>query len=197
VHGSTPNFICVGTMSAYVPLPAVGSSGPWGRVEGKMGVVSFVHRTAIISIILSTSKCGSICRAQTCAHSDIEPSRWAKAILQGGPKSSKKVEFFTISRLYVHISQKRLKIEAYKQMRKKGLFLPYPTVACVWTHRSRGSTGWAKNSVTQYQFCGLRLEQLSRLPFLFSSASLSAVAYRAQTCTHSGIEPSTLAKGFL
>ena len=114
-------------MSAYVPLPAVGSSGPWGRVEGKMGVVSFVHRTAIISIILSTSKCGSICRAQTCAHSDIEPSRWAKAILQGGPKSSKKVEFFTISRLYVHISQKRLKIEAYKQMRKKGLFLPYPT----------------------------------------------------------------------
>ena len=99
-------------MSAYVPLPDVGSSGPWGRVEGKMGVVSFVHRTAIISIILSTSKCGSICRAQTCAHSDIEPSRWAKAILQGGPKSSKKVEFFTISRLYVHISHKLLKIEA-------------------------------------------------------------------------------------
>ena len=36
VHGSTPNFICIGTMSAYVPLPAVGSSGPWGRVAGKL-----------------------------------------------------------------------------------------------------------------------------------------------------------------
>jgi len=51
-------------------------------------------------------------------------------------------EFFTISTIYVHISQKRLKIEAYKQRtEKKGLFLPYPTVACLWTHRSRGSTG--------------------------------------------------------
>ena len=49
------------------------------------------------------------------------------------------MEFFTISRLYVHISQKRLKIEAYKQrIRKNALSLRYPTVACVWTHRSRG-----------------------------------------------------------
>jgi len=23
-------------MSAYVPLPAAGSSGPWGRVEGEL-----------------------------------------------------------------------------------------------------------------------------------------------------------------
>jgi len=61
----------------------------------KMGdVVSFVHRTATISIFLSTSKCSSICRAETCAHSVIEPSRSAKAFLQGGPKSSKKIRIF-------------------------------------------------------------------------------------------------------
>ena len=108
-----------------------------------MGVVSFVHRTATISIFVSDAKCSPICRAQTCAHSGAEPSRSAKGFLQGGPKSSKKKSiFFTISRLYVHIAQKLLKIEAYEQRtEKKALSLPYPTVACVWTHRSRGSTG--------------------------------------------------------
>ena len=78
-----------------------------------------MHRTATISIFLSDAKCSPICRAQTCAHCDVEPSRSAKAFLQGGPKSSKKIEFFTISRLYVHISQKLLTIEAYKQCMEK------------------------------------------------------------------------------
>ena len=36
VDGSTPNFICVGTMSADVPLPPLRSIGPWGRVEGEL-----------------------------------------------------------------------------------------------------------------------------------------------------------------
>jgi len=36
VHGSTPNFICIGTMSAYVPLLAVGSNGPWGAGGGRV-----------------------------------------------------------------------------------------------------------------------------------------------------------------
>jgi len=58
-----------------------------------------------------------------------------------GQKGRKKFEFFTISRLYVHIFQKRLKIDAYKQHTEKPLSLPYPTVACGWTHCSRGSTG--------------------------------------------------------
>jgi len=70
VNGSTPNFICVGTMSAYVPLPAVGTSGPWEwrgvKNSKKWGVVSFVHRTATISVFFSASKCGSICRAMCC-----------------------------------------------------------------------------------------------------------------------------------
>ena len=43
-----------------------------------------MHRTATISIFLSDAKCGPVCRAQTCAHSGVEPSTSAKAILQGG-----------------------------------------------------------------------------------------------------------------
>ena len=42
-------------------------------------------------IFISDAKCGPICRAQTCAHSGVEPSRSAEAILQGEPKSSKKI----------------------------------------------------------------------------------------------------------
>ena len=92
-------FERVETMSADVPPPPVGSIGPWGRGEWelnlkKLGVVSIVHRTATISIFLSVAKCGSICRAQTYTYSGIEPSRSAKAFLQGGPKSSKKIRIF-------------------------------------------------------------------------------------------------------
>ena len=146
MHGSTPNIICVRTMSADVPPPPVVPIGPWRAGEGelktqKIGGVSFVHRTATISISHSGAKCSPVCRAQTCAHSGIEPSRSAKAFLHGGPKSSKKFRIFHHLRLYVHISQKILKLEAHKQHMEKALSLPYPTVACVWTHRSRGSTG--------------------------------------------------------
>ena len=81
-------------------------------------------RTATIFIFSSASKCSSICRAQTCANSGIEPSKLSKGFPQGGPKSSKKFRIFTISRLYVHISQKLLKIEAYKQYTEKSFISP-------------------------------------------------------------------------
>ena len=86
----------------------MGSIGPWGQGQGelkteKLGVVSFVHRTATISIFLSDAKCGPICKAQTCAHSGLETSMSAKAFLQGGQKVRKNFEFFTISRFYVHM----------------------------------------------------------------------------------------------
>jgi len=41
-----------------------------------------------------------------------------------GQKVRKNFEFFTISRLYVHISHKRLKIEAYKQRMEKSFIPP-------------------------------------------------------------------------
>jgi len=40
-----------------------------------------------------------------------------------GQKVRKNFDFFTISRLYVYISQKLLKIEAYKQHMEKNLYL--------------------------------------------------------------------------
>ena len=52
-----------------------------------------------VSVFLSVVKCGSVCRAQTCAHSGIKPFRLAKGFPQGGPKSSKKIEFLTISKI--------------------------------------------------------------------------------------------------
>ena len=69
-----------------------------------------------VSVFLGVAKCGGlrICRAQTCAHSGIEPSTLAKGFLQDGPKVRQKFEFRTISSLYVpYISP--LKIEAHKQ----------------------------------------------------------------------------------
>jgi len=41
-----------------------------------------------VSVFLSVVKCGRTCRAQTCAHSGIEPPRLAKEFLPGGPKNS-------------------------------------------------------------------------------------------------------------
>jgi len=57
-----------------------------------------------VSVFLSVVKCGSVCRAQTCAHSGIKPSTLAKGFPQGGPKSSEKFDFLTISYIYVAIS---------------------------------------------------------------------------------------------
>jgi len=54
-----------------------------------------------ISVFLSVAKCGRVCRAQTCAHSGIEPSTLAKGFLWGGPIVRKHFEFLTISSLYV------------------------------------------------------------------------------------------------
>ena len=58
-----------------------------------------------VPVFLSSVKCGRICRAQTCAHSGIEPSTLATGFLQDGPKVRKKFHFLTISSLHVpHIS---------------------------------------------------------------------------------------------
>ena len=63
-----------------------------------------------VSVFLSVAKCGRICRAHSCENSGIEPSTLAKGFLQGGPKVRKPFLAFTSP-----ISQRPLKIEAYKQ----------------------------------------------------------------------------------
>ena len=100
-HGRihTKFYMCRDNVCRRPPSPS-GVLGPWGAKEGGVknsknwGVVSFVHRTATISIFLSDAMCSPICWAQTCAHSGVEPSRSAKAFLQGGPKSSRKFRIF-------------------------------------------------------------------------------------------------------
>jgi len=54
-----------------------------------------------VSVFVSVAKCSRVCRAQTCAHSGIEPSTLGKGFLQGGLKVRQNVEFLTISSLYV------------------------------------------------------------------------------------------------
>jgi len=84
----------------------LGSIDPWGRWRGskklkKWGWSHSCCEQLPFSVFLSVAKCSSICRAQTCAHSGIKPSRSVKAILQGGPKVRKIFEFFTIFSFYV------------------------------------------------------------------------------------------------
>ena len=92
---------CPFPSGVHLPL---GAGGRGVKNSKKWGVVSFVQWTATISIFLSASKCGSICMAQTCAHSGVKPSRSGKAFLQGGPKSSKKfriIHHFQALRPYI------------------------------------------------------------------------------------------------
>ena len=66
-------------------------------VTGFYRITPRATELSTVSVFLSVVKCGSVCRAQTCAHSGIRPFRLAKGFPQGGPKSSKKFEFLTIS----------------------------------------------------------------------------------------------------
>jgi len=120
-----------------------------------------VLRTATISIFLSVAKCGSICRAQTCKHSGIEPSRSAKAFLQGEPKCSKKFQIFPLSNCRMCIDPSLTGF--YRVSQKVSDVIPV----------------------------------LRSAVFVFLSVAKCGRICRAQTCAHSGIEPSTLAKGFL
>ena len=90
-----------------------------------------------------------------------------------------KFRIFTTSRFYVHISKKLLKIEAYKQHKEKALSLPYPTGPSLM-----GFYRASQKVSDVIPVCGLRLEQLSCLPFLFSSALSSAVAYVVHRTAH-------------
>ena len=156
-----------------------------------------MHRTATISIFLSVAKCGAICRAQTCAHSGVEPSRSAKAFLQCGPKSSKKIQFFTISRLYVRISQKCLKIEAYKQRTEKRFIPPLSNCRVCMDPSLTGfyRVGQKLSDIIPVLRIMPRATKPSTVSVFLSVVKCGRVC-RARTCAQSGIEPSRLAKEF-
>ena len=71
-----------------------------------------------------------------------------------------------------------------KYMAKKALSLPYPTVACVWTLRSRGSMGWAKNEWRKTCFLDFAYSTSASYRSCFFSASWSAVEYVGHRPAH-------------
>jgi len=62
-----------------------------------------------VSVFLNVAKYGRVCRAQTCAHSGIEPPLWRRGFYRVGQKFEKNFDFLTISSRYSPISQQPLK----------------------------------------------------------------------------------------
>jgi len=114
-----------------------------------------------------------------------------------GQKVRKYFEFFTISRIYIHISHKRLKIEAYKQRTEKS-FIP-PLSNCRICMDSSLTTfyrvGQKLSDVIPVLRITPRATEPSTVSVFLSVVKCSSVCM-AQTCAHSGIKPSTLAEGF-
>jgi len=115
-----------------------------------------------------------------------------------GQKVRKNFEFFTISTLYVYISQTLLKIEAYKQHTQKRFISPLSN-CCMCMDSSL--TGFYRVSQKVSDIIPvLWLTPIATQPSavsVFLSVAKCGRVCRAQTCAHSGIQPSTLAKGFL
>ena len=184
------------------PLPLWGLSAPGegGGVKNSKngGVVSFVLRTATIFIFLTVAKFGSLCRAQTCAQSGLEPSRSAKVFLQGGPKTLKKIRIFhhfEILRPYISETNKNRAIYA-----AYGNNFISPLSNCRMC-MDPSLTGFYRVSQKVSDVIQvLRLTPIATQPSaisVFLSVAKCGRVRRSQNCAHSGIEPSTLAKGFL
>ena len=75
-----------------------------------------------------------------------------------------KLEFLTILRLYVHISQKRLKIEAYKQRTEKSFIRPLSKCRMCMDPSLTGFYRVGQKVGDVIAVLGI----MSRLPFLFS-----------------------------
>ena len=114
-----------------------------------------------------------------------------------GQKLRKNFEFFAISRLYVHISQKLLKIEAYKNRSKKSFISPLSNCRMCLDPSVTGfyRVSQKLSDVIPVLRLTPRATEPSTVSVFLSSVKRGRIC-RAQTCAHSGIEPSTLAKGF-
>jgi len=132
------------------------------------------------------------CSSNTCCNLWHHVSTgWAK-------KFEKKFEFFTISRLHIHIFQKLLIIEAYKQHTERKLISPLSN-CCMCLDPSLMGFNRVSQKVSDI-ISVLRLTPIATQPSavsVFLSVAKCGCVCRPQTCAHSGIEPSTLAKGFL
>jgi len=131
----TPNFACGRSLGQDVSSPLLGVSDPLGgKKRGNdmgwshscIGQLPFLFFSAMPNVVQYVG--------HRPAHILVQNRQdRPRGFYRVGQKVRKNFEFFTISRLYVHMSQKLLKIVAYKQRMEKALSLPYPNVACVWT----------------------------------------------------------------
>ena len=75
------------------------------------------------------------------AHILVYNRQGRQGVYTGWTKKFEKIStFHHFETLRPYISE-TIKIEAYKQRTEKSFISLYPTVACIWTHRSWGSTG--------------------------------------------------------
>jgi len=107
-----------------------------------------------------------------------------------GQKLRKNFEFFTISRLYVHISQKLLKIEAHKQRSEKSFISPLSNCRmCL----DPSVTGFYRVSQKVSDVIPvlpiLRITTGPSSVSVFLSVVKSGHICRAQTSAHFGVEP--------
>ena len=149
-----------------------------------MGVVSFVQWTATISIFLSASKCGWICRTQICTHPGIEPSRSAKAILQGGPKSSNKFRIFHHFEILRPYISETIKNKRHKQRTEKS-FIPPLSRCHVYGPVAHGVLqGWPKIEWRNTSFADYAYSNWAVYRFCLFWASSSAVEYVVHRHAH-------------
>jgi len=115
---------------------------PWGAKRGKItwgwshsciGQLPFLFLSAMPNVVQYVGHRP----AHILVYRQDRPRRFYRV----GQKVRKNFEFFTISKLYVHISQKLLKIEAYKQRMEKSFISPLSKCRMCLDHRSRGSIG--------------------------------------------------------
>jgi len=115
----------------------------------------------------------------------------------GWAKKFEKISNFSPFRDYVPISQKLLKIEAYKQHMEKSFISPLSDCRMCM---DPSLTGFYRVSQKLSDVIPvLRITPIATQPLavsVFLSVAKCSRVCRAQSCTHSGIEPSTLAKGF-
>jgi len=124
-------------------LPFWGSATPWGAKRGEMtwgwshsciGQLPFLFFSAMPNVVQYVG--------HRPAHILVQNRQdRPRGFYRVGQKVRKNFEFFTISRLYVHISQKLLKIEAYKQRMEKSFISPLSKCRMCLDHRSRRSIG--------------------------------------------------------
>ena len=153
----TKYYLCKDNVCRRTPSPVV-PIGPWGAEEegvknsknwggwshSCIGQLPFLFFSAMPNVV------------QYVGHRPAHIHRdRPRCFYRVGQKVQKKFKFFTISRLYVHISQKLLTIEAYKQHMEKSFISPLSNCRMCLDPSVTGfyrvsQSGWRNTSFADY-----------------------------------------------